>query len=764
MSMIITGTYNQLVDSLVMTPITASQPRYTGRNLFNPSILYNADTTGGYNPFKFDGEAWVGPNQILYNTYSDSKGGIPIKFKPNTQYFFYVTMYGEHSNPESTALGITIEYTDGTRNAMYPKANGGQYKTSTGQSLSNKTIDYVWITYGNGQIIHIKEFMIAEASSNVPYEPYTGGLPAPCPSYPIPINYTKTEEIIIQADELHENFHFPKDYVDAETVWVPTNYSTDFIIGIYQEGTRMKKQVGTDYIKIIPLCKVGATITDTAYVIRTPEIYVEPGYYGLVFKYKKVNTQQKNFAWNESIREASYYTQAVKLSTTISNALETPYMRRYATDSIIYSSDEVYDEGWCYARYNITEAGLWEFRIGVDYPDTLYMYDDREAYIEFTNIMLVKGNLPANKTLTQNRVITIADGNKRICIDNKEVPKISNSYGTTYIVDDVNSKVIGKCGILRLTGTENWTKSGSYTHTFLYYPPWTIQNGLCTHFTPFSSNTQIDVRDGVYLNNTRQLLITKLDCDNLNDFKTWLQGEYNKGTPVTIVCGDRNATHTDTYDKLKVPMLPITAQITTNLDTEIECKQSDGKVHKLKKLNYLQSSGQQYIDTEWLPKTTSKIVMDFEGLNTLQDRTYIGIYYSGYKNELAVYKYDNVYYFRPNIQDTTRLTQEVVLGTKYHVETTTARLWVVNNTILSEQGSNADSTKSMFVFGRHYESSTQLYDKLSDMRLYNLELYDNNVLTKKFIPVLDENNVACLYECVSGKCYYNKLTQPFTYG
>ena len=102
--------------------------------------LYAKDYLLLYSPVNKDIEDFAKKIDIPYH-YSDSKGGIPIKFKPNTQYFFYVTMYGEHSNPESTALGVTIKYTDGTSNAMYPKANGGQYKTSTGQSLYNKTID-----------------------------------------------------------------------------------------------------------------------------------------------------------------------------------------------------------------------------------------------------------------------------------------------------------------------------------------------------------------------------------------------------------------------------------------------------------------------------------------------------------------------------------------------------------------------------------------------------------------------------------------------
>lgn len=50
-------------------------------------------------------------------------------------------------------------------------------------------------------------------------------------------------------------------------------------------------------------------------------------------------------------------------------------------------------------------------------------------------------------------------------------------------------------------------------------------------------------------------------------------------------------------------------------------------------------------------------------------------------------------------------------------------------------------------------------------KIYTFKMYDNsNNLIRDFIPVLDENNVACLYELVEGKFYYNKGTGNFAAG
>ncbi len=50
------------------------------------------------------------------------------------------------------------------------------------------------------------------------------------------------------------------------------------------------------------------------------------------------------------------------------------------------------------------------------------------------------------------------------------------------------------------------------------------------------------------------------------------------------------------------------------------------------------------------------------------------------------------------------------------------------------------------------------------MRLYYCKIYDNSTLVRDFIPVIDMNDVACVYDNVSGKLFYNQGTGEFAYG
>ena len=51
----------------------------------------------------------------------------------------------------------------------------------------------------------------------------------------------------------------------------------------------------------------------------------------------------------------------------------------------------------------------------------------------------------------------------------------------------------------------------------------------------------------------------------------------------------------------------------------------------------------------------------------------------------------------------------------------------------------------------------------SNLRLYYCKIYDNGTLIRDYIPVLDWDDVPCLYDKVKRKLYYNAGTGSFTY-
>ena len=46
--------------------------------------------------------------------------------------------------------------------------------------------------------------------------------------------------------------------------------------------------------------------------------------------------------------------------------------------------------------------------------------------------------------------------------------------------------------------------------------------------------------------------------------------------------------------------------------------------------------------------------------------------------------------------------------------------------------------------------------KSNKINIYDCKIYDNDILIRDMIPVLDKNGVACMYDKVNKKYYYNE--------
>ena len=136
-------------------------------------------------------------------------------------------------------------------------------------------------------------------------------------------------------------------------------------------------------------------------------------------------------------------------------------------------------------------------------------------------------------------------------------PLCSVRYSSNSYIDYIDYKtglLHKKTKVIVLTGKENWTIRTGCTNTFQFSIGVTIFAGFCTHYPSFASN-YIDKQNGIYLLNTGALIITDMRHANLDDFKAYLKEQYEAGTPVTCVVGDKNGT----IDPINVdlPKIPI---------------------------------------------------------------------------------------------------------------------------------------------------------------------------------------------------------------
>ena len=90
--------------------------------------------------------------------------------------------------------------------------------------------------------------------------------------------------------------------------------------------------------------------------------------------------------------------------------------------------------------------------------------------------------------------------------------------------------------------------------------------------------------------------------------------------------------------------------------------------------------------------------------------------------------------------------------------------WAIDNSTgtFSSVGSFT-GTNSIYLFARHSGSNTYA-NKPVNAKIWYCKIWDGDTLIRDFIPVLDKDNVPCMYDKVEDKFYYNAGTGEFLYG
>lgn len=186
-------------------------------------------------------------------------------------------------------------------------------------------------------------------------------------------------------------------------------------------------------------------------------------------------------------------------------------------------------------------------------------------------------------------------------------------------------------------------------------------------------------------------------------------------------------------------------------------------------IEYIESTGIQYINTGVQPNQDTRVVMEymassnfsgflFGARNSLSsgNRSY-GVLYSGdgklssdYNERLVIISLSNSFYNQKLICD--KYKRQIVVYDQ-------------NGNTLGA-GANAAAT-----FGPDYalifpntQTGTVITYITGSIKIYSFKIYDNGTLVRDFIPVLDTDNVPCMWDLVSEACFYNAGTGEFIAG
>lgn len=180
------------------------------------------------------------------------------------------------------------------------------------------------------------------------------------------------------------------------------------------------------------------------------------------------------------------------------------------------------------------------------------------------------------------------------------------------------------------------------------------------------------------------------------------------------------------------------------------------------RLECIESTGTQYIDTGFKPNQDTRLVMDVQPVSenaSLAANEFFGARNSTSSKAFAVqwnttnnqfqHFYNNGY---TNLSFGDFAIRQII---------------DVNKNTLSING--VTNTRTYGSFQCDYSmylcclNNAGVASFFANIRVYSCKIYDNDVLIRDYIPVLDSNDVPCLYDKVGRKLYYNSGAGTFDY-
>ena len=181
-------------------------------------------------------------------------------------------------------------------------------------------------------------------------------------------------------------------------------------------------------------------------------------------------------------------------------------------------------------------------------------------------------------------------------------------------------------------------------------------------------------------------------------------------------------------------------------------------------LEYIESSGTQYIDTGYnLTSEVLKYDLEFETTSSTSAFTLIGNSDDGDTN-FGINFYSNQFYV-----GTSRWLlsgNSWTKNQKYHklIEANNGTLTVITDGVSQSATYTSTLYKKSSIALFACKCDTKFSNSSSHAKIYQAKIYDNNVLVRNFVPAKDSSNVVGMYDLVEGKFYTNAGTGTFTAG
>lgn len=184
---------------------------------------------------------------------------------------------------------------------------------------------------------------------------------------------------------------------------------------------------------------------------------------------------------------------------------------------------------------------------------------------------------------------------------------------------------------------------------------------------------------------------------------------------------------------------------------------------KVEFVEYIESTGTQYIDMGFKPNQDTRIEITAELVSTTTSSGNIMLFgaRSSGSAEFFVYYYPSSYHLYGRYAATQVMQIQAVLTGKTSVISLNKNNLSVDGSLKSGSYAPFQCTHNAVLFGWNNEG---VIGDFASMRLYSCQIYDNGTLVRDLWPCYNPKGVACMYDKVEKKYYYNAGTGEFIAG
>lgn len=178
-------------------------------------------------------------------------------------------------------------------------------------------------------------------------------------------------------------------------------------------------------------------------------------------------------------------------------------------------------------------------------------------------------------------------------------------------------------------------------------------------------------------------------------------------------------------------------------------------------VEYIESSGTQYIDTGFKPNQDTRVMMDAEIAKASSGATYIislGAYEPSAYYQLRITSANS--YLTSDFGANTVNFSELSLPGRYAIDKN-KNVCSVGDLSVTNTDSTFQSESNMWLFGGTTTAGGHLYNS---GKIYSCKIYDNGVLIRDYVPCKNSSGTIGLYDLVNSVFYQNAGTGTFSAG